>query len=313
MNTINGNFIEKTIPDTKNATLNVNIGGVDSTMTVEKFGAAVVQPLPSSILKLDADISNILQVVKDVTGNSSQLQISNNVIKIGKTLLIGDPGTASGTFTIQGNLAGQAFYDRLWNGASTTIIYTLFANDGGFFLSKQIGGSYPNVLSIAKDTGYGKFEKGTLYPSKTTTEINDPLITPPVESLTVWNSTLKTLCSYDGTVWNNATPYRKYVAIINQTAGNIPVATILENTFLGAPYFTRIEVSTGFWVYNLILDGAFVANKTFIQATAFYKDSSNTTRQFLIFRNSNDVCQISNTTGTDGVLLNISIEIRVYN
>jgi len=44
MNTINGNFIEKSIPDTKNATLNVNIGGVDATMTVEKFAAATASP-----------------------------------------------------------------------------------------------------------------------------------------------------------------------------------------------------------------------------------------------------------------------------
>jgi hypothetical protein len=37
MNTINGNFIEKSIPNTKNTTLNVNIGGVDATMTVSDF------------------------------------------------------------------------------------------------------------------------------------------------------------------------------------------------------------------------------------------------------------------------------------
>jgi len=46
MNTINGNFIEKSIPNTKNATLAVNIGGVDSTMTVEKFAAEL--PAPAS-------------------------------------------------------------------------------------------------------------------------------------------------------------------------------------------------------------------------------------------------------------------------
>ena len=44
MNTINGNFIEKSIPDTKNATLAINIGGVDATITVEKFAAATASP-----------------------------------------------------------------------------------------------------------------------------------------------------------------------------------------------------------------------------------------------------------------------------
>jgi hypothetical protein len=260
MNTINGNFIEKTIPDTKNATLAVNIGGVDSTMTVEKFGAAIVPPLPSSVLKLDTDINSNLQTVKDVTGNSSQLQISNNVIKIGKTLLIGNPGTASGTFTIQGTLAGQAFYDRLWDGASTATIYTLFANDGGFFLNRQIGGSFADVLSIVKVSGYGKFEKGTLYPSKTTAQINDPLITPPVESLTVWNSTLKTLCSYDGTVWKNATSYKTYVALISQTGIANPVATVLENTLGGN--LTWQYVGTG--SYRVVSNFLFTLNKTTI-------------------------------------------------
>jgi hypothetical protein len=44
MNTINGNFIEKSIPNTKNATIAVNISGVDATMTVEKFAAALPAP-----------------------------------------------------------------------------------------------------------------------------------------------------------------------------------------------------------------------------------------------------------------------------
>ena len=308
MNTINGNFIEKTIPDTKNATLAVNIGGVDSTMTVEKFAEAIVTPpvLPSSTLKLNADISSTLQNVKDVTGNSSQLQISNNVIKIGKTLLIGDPGTASGTFTIQGTLAGQAFYDRLWNGASTTIIYTLFANDGGFFLSKQIGGSYPNVLSIAKDTGYGKFEKGTLYPSKTTTEINDPLITPPVESLTVWNSDLKTLCSYDGTVWKTAVPYKSYVAYLNQSvAGGTITATIIENT-LGNIVWNAVTTA-----YNVgVLAGAFTENKTVWNNSQGLINSAGTVYYTMTRENLNQF-QVNITSGTK--LVGVLVEIRVYN
>lgn len=41
MNTINGNFIEKSIPNIKNATIALNIGGIDATMTVEKFAAAI--------------------------------------------------------------------------------------------------------------------------------------------------------------------------------------------------------------------------------------------------------------------------------
>lgn len=50
MNTINGNFIEKSIPNIKNATIALNIGGVDATMTVEKFAAAIV-PAPTVTYK----------------------------------------------------------------------------------------------------------------------------------------------------------------------------------------------------------------------------------------------------------------------
>ena len=57
MNTTNGNFIEKTIPDTKNATLAVNIGGVDSTMTVEKFAAAL--PAPASTVNYKSYVALI--------------------------------------------------------------------------------------------------------------------------------------------------------------------------------------------------------------------------------------------------------------
>jgi hypothetical protein len=350
MNTINGNFIEKTIPDTKNATLAVNIGGVDSTMTVEKFGAAIVPPLPSSVLKLDTDINSNLQTVKDVTGNASSLQISTNTARVVTPLAspfkIKGKDTSGGQFDVEafsnvsqeylglrlrgvaGEYYAQFYYSRELTQPSylairanevelmqfvgeTNVKETLIPNGKlGIGVARSTVNNGTNIASSAK-VQIDSTTQGFLMPRMTTAEIN--AIVSPANGLMVYNTTLKTLCSYDGTVWNNATPYRKYVAIINQTAGNIPVATILENTFSGAPYFTRIEVSTGFWVYNLILDGAFVANKTFIQATAFYKDSGNNTREFLIFRTSNDVCQMSNTTGTDGVLLNISIEIRVYN
>ena len=41
MNTINGNFIEKSIPNIKNATIALNIGGVDATMNLVDFAAAI--------------------------------------------------------------------------------------------------------------------------------------------------------------------------------------------------------------------------------------------------------------------------------
>lgn len=59
MNTINGNFIEKSIPNIKNATIALNIGGVDATMTVEKFAAATASPgLPYKIYTAKIEMSS---------------------------------------------------------------------------------------------------------------------------------------------------------------------------------------------------------------------------------------------------------------
>jgi len=72
MNTLNGNFIERSIPNTKNATLNVNIGGVDATMTVSDFKANVLNTAgslqigntatldPSAALQIDSITKGIL-------------------------------------------------------------------------------------------------------------------------------------------------------------------------------------------------------------------------------------------------------------
>jgi hypothetical protein len=260
MNTTNGDFIEKTIPNTKNATLNINIGGVDSTMTVEKFANALnVSPtLPSSVLQLDFDINSTLQPIKDLTGNFSQLEISDDVIKVGSTLLIGSPLNSTGTITLQGTLAGQSFYDRLWDEVEDPTIYTFYSNNKDFYLNKQDSIADEAIMSFNSDSGYGKFINGTLYASKTTAEIND--IASPVESLTLWNSDLKTLCSYNGTVWKTAVPYKTYVALISQSGTAAPVATVLENTL--GENLTWQWAGTG--SYRVVSNSLFTLDKTTI-------------------------------------------------
>jgi hypothetical protein len=312
MNTTNGDFIEKTIPNTKNATLNINIGGVDSTMTVEKFANAIVIPpvLPSSTLQLDFDINSTLQPIRDVTGNFSQLEISDDVIKVGSTLLIGSPLYNTGTLTIQGNLAGQEFYDRLWDGVEDPTIYTFYSNNRDFYLNKQDSIVDEAIMSFNRDSGYGKFINGTLYASKTTAEIND--IASPVESLTFWNSDLKTLCFYDGTSWKNAVPYKTYVALISQSGTAAPVATVLENTLGGAVVWSRSV--TGQYVGTLT--SAFTPGKTACFVTS--KTANDYVSQydyFLESSNTNDInlTSVSITGAEDGLLLDKIIEVRVYN
>ncbi len=48
-------------------------------------------------------------------------------------------------------------------------------------------------------------------------------------------------------------PYAVYTALLNQSGGNAPVATILENTLSGAIVWTRVSAG----VYNGLLVGAF--------------------------------------------------------
>jgi hypothetical protein len=110
--------------------------------------------------------------------------------------------------------------------------------------------------------------------------------------------------------------YKSYVALITQTGTGIPVATILENTLDGVPVFSRIDTGGGTWAYNLTLTNAFPANKTFVQSSAYgysYVGNFADIRSFTFSRISASVYQIVDITGADGQLLNVPIQIRVYN
>ena len=78
MNTINGNFIEKSIPNSKNATLSVNIGGVDSTMTVEKFAAEIASVAPYKVFT-----ALLTQI-----GGDDPISIDTGLLNIGATYYI---------------------------------------------------------------------------------------------------------------------------------------------------------------------------------------------------------------------------------
>jgi len=53
--------------------------------------------------------------------------------------------------------------------------------------------------------------------------------------------------------------YKKYVALLNQSGTDAPVATVLENTLGGEPVWTRVTDG----LYTCTLAGAFPQNKTF--------------------------------------------------
>jgi hypothetical protein len=129
--------------------------------------------------------------------------------------------------------------------------------------------------------------------------------------------------SSDGMVVNNLTvtgtingavslPYKKYVALLNQVGTNDPTAIVLENTFSEIPTFLR--ASTG--VYKLQLTDAFTLDKTFIvTGSADVSGGSGDFATLIARRFDEDTITLytyDNFTSADALLVNTSIEIRVY-
>jgi hypothetical protein len=108
------------------------------------------------------------------------------------------------------------------------------------------------------------------------------------------------------------TPYKKYVALINQSSTNIPTAIVLENTFSEIPTFSRTSAG----VYKLELIDSFTLDKTFIVTGS--ADVSAGTGDFatvIARRFDEDTITLytyDNFTSSDNMLVNTSIEIRVY-
>lgn len=108
--------------------------------------------------------------------------------------------------------------------------------------------------------------------------------------------------------------YKKYVALLNQTAMNDPAPTVLENT-IGAIVWTR--GSTG--LYQATLSGAFTVGKTVVFLTngatnpivglIGQANASANSISVITF----DITAGHNFAGTDALLVNTPIEIRVYN
>jgi hypothetical protein len=108
-------------------------------------------------------------------------------------------------------------------------------------------------------------------------------------------------------------PYKVYTALLTQTGTNAPVAIVLDNTLDGTIIWTR----TTDGIYVGTLAGAFVTNKTFVNANTIYNDGGIPTP--VTITHTTDAVTISNTGGIDfpwhGAMINVTnypIEIRVY-
>ena len=107
--------------------------------------------------------------------------------------------------------------------------------------------------------------------------------------------------------------YKVYTALLTQTSNNAPVATVLENTLGGTPTFTYIGIGG----YQMTLNGSFNSSKTWVVGGSADVNAGGGDFATLDIRRLNDniisLRTYDNFTGADNMLVNTSIEIRVYN
>ena len=112
-------------------------------------------------------------------------------------------------------------------------------------------------------------------------------------------------------------PYKVYTALLTQSGGNAPVATVLQNT-IGDIVWGYV----GDGSFTATLAGAFAVNKTFTLLNMFGDD--NGTPYFSYARNGSNTDELSlyvfksdlsqpSIIGDAGTNVGCPIEIRVYN
>lgn len=106
--------------------------------------------------------------------------------------------------------------------------------------------------------------------------------------------------------------YKVYTALLTQTSTNAPTAVVLENT-IGNITFNY----NGIGSYDMILTGEFLANKTWIVAGSADINAGGGDFATLDARRFDDdtirLTTYDNFSLANGMLVNTSIEIRVYN
>jgi hypothetical protein len=125
MNTLNGNFIERVIPNIKNATLNLLIGDQLATMNLADFQAAIAPSYTSSKglkmkdnLPLDGTLNNVVDSSDVVT--ISPLQLSTEAVGLSRTVNLSAGATTPRLFNVA--------YTINNSGAQTGTLTGLFLN-----------------------------------------------------------------------------------------------------------------------------------------------------------------------------------------
>lgn len=109
--------------------------------------------------------------------------------------------------------------------------------------------------------------------------------------------------------WKTSVGYKKYIALLTQSASSAPTAIVLENTLGGTPSFSY--TSTG--NYLLTLGSAFDSNKTYVIIGD--SDVAQVICSAVNVSNNDVELRTFNLSGTylNDIFNNTTIEIRVYN
>lgn len=111
----------------------------------------------------------------------------------------------------------------------------------------------------------------------------------------------------------NSDSYKIYVALISQTSTDDPTVTILENT-IGDIVWERVTAGR----YEGTLNNIFLANKTVCFLTQSLRTLTESVDEITVEFSrvtNNSVFIKTNLEGTltDGLLIDTSLEIRIYN
>lgn len=109
-----------------------------------------------------------------------------------------------------------------------------------------------------------------------------------------------------------ASAYKVYTALLTQSGTDAPIATVLENTIGDVNLWY-----SGIGSYSLLTNDLFIQGKTFVIMTPLIDNGSysSNTVFYIIQSELNEItvnCEV-NGVPTDGLMENLSIEIRVYN
>lgn len=141
MNTINGNFIEKSIPDTKNASIKLTVGKSEVEMSVADFATAIASPSSGPSYKVYTALLNqigsnppIATVLENTIGDISFTYISTGTYGINSADLFTLNKTMVATVTFSSGTGMFAQVVNCINSAidSTKSLLVIKTNSAGF-------------------------------------------------------------------------------------------------------------------------------------------------------------------------------------